>query len=146
MAFSAVKIWTDIAAGTMIDLDERRYYAARIDIFGQAQAVYWTEDGTITGTALFGTKHMPMVGVIVADHTSRQAWTQDGCWGAMLQNEFLAGQGVFSWVTKFDLTNEVYFTEVYNGSPYGTGRSTGFQQQRPAWVYALGGAQVGDPI
>lgn len=139
MAWTVNQIWTPIVTGTMIDLDERRMYAVRLDIYGQAQAVHWTEDGTPTGTSLFGTADMPTVEVTVADANSSGGWTRDGCFGAMGRQEYNQSMGVYSWVTEYDSGNAVWLTKVFNGSPYGTGASAGIVHKRPCWLFAVGG-------
>jgi hypothetical protein len=137
-------VWTGIAAGTMTDLQERKLYGARVDLYGAAIVVYWTADGTTGGASLFSSTRMPMVEVMIADPSNAQAWTNNGNWGPMLRQDMLTNMAPYAWTTVWDSTNSFWYTVISQGSIYeGTGIHTlvgagTVNSKRPAFIYAMG--------
>jgi len=138
MATSNFARWwpATIAGGALVHtrINERRLYAALVEMdYGQRE-VWWTSDGTSAGTSLFG--NLPPWVEVIGTEPDRRLWSQHQNWGAIWPREVEWAAGAFSQETIF--TSSRWKTTLRAFGRAAANFQDGERIARTFMLYALG--------
>lgn len=112
------RVWFD-RVGSTVDLGhftDRDFYRVFEELSGQSLVVYWTDDGTSSGTSLFDSTLMPFVSVLIQNSSDARGWSMQYCGGPMVALGREYSVDSYAWETQWDSTNSAWYSAAYRRS------------------------------
>ncbi len=117
---NVVSDWAIVAAGSMRVADQvRRGYAVQfVQLFSFSVEVWWTDDGTPTGTTLFGDDDHPLVVPMYQPNGAERDWQQGYRAGPMFRPQDMNALISIPWQTEWASTEARWRTTLFKrGDP-----------------------------
>lgn len=134
------RLWSKQVAATTMDtavLRERALWVARLNVVGGFGVVWWTDNGSSSGSNIFDAATPVAVGMVVADAQRQETFTIDATRGPMLRPDVTGSSGQIMYGTS--QSGGKWVTEVLMGGLASAGLlSQGDNASRQVYLYALG--------
>jgi hypothetical protein len=118
-----------------VKVNERKLWGAFVELDAGQVDVYWTLDGTPTGTAIFGAS--PQAVSVLATDEDRRLWNQDLAWGAIWPPIVDWARNAYSWDT-YDAGSNRWYTQLRVGGRVASNYHAGRGLLRLFYLGALG--------
>jgi len=127
---------------TIAALNQRDFWLAVIELSSGTVTIYWSDDGTSSGTSIVANDaRCPYVEVVAQDENDGRTFSGHQHWGDMFPAVVGASKAQYSFSTEWDSGNSLWVT-VVSAFGHGEGRhGDGLERPRLFYAYLLSGAE-----